>query len=267
MFKKNFNVKNDILYLFVLILITEFFYFVTNNIVVELSFLITVGVLGIFLIETWFIRVFSIYSGRKVSKYSDVIVKISVKDRFFSYFILPVIFYISILLFLYFNKNILLGHFVLGVSMVLMLVLFLNVKSSLNKIYSLGNATKAIFDFICITTFYLLLNVVLRLGPSLEMFLISSLGASVILSLSVLKVHDRLGVAELIVSVLSSLFVCVSLVFFWNSNVFLIPAVGALAFYLVISLWNIRFSGKNHFLDYLAPFLYVVISLILILNI
>ena len=267
MFKKNFNVKNDILYLFVLIMITEFFFFATNNLIVEVSFLITLGVLGIFLIETWFIRVFSIYSGRKVSKYSDVIVKISVKDRFFSYFILPVVFYSAILLFLYFNKNMLLGHFVLGVSMVLMLVLFLNVKGSLNKIYSLENATRAIFDFICITTFYLLINVFIRLGLSLELFLVSVLGASVVLSLAVLKVHDRLGLVELIVSVLSSLFVSVSLIIFWNSNVFIIPAVGALTFYLVISLWNIRFSGKSHFLDYLAPFLYVVISLILVLNI
>jgi hypothetical protein len=93
------------------------------------------------------------------------------------------------------------------------------------------------------------------------------MGASVMLSLAVLKVHDRLGLVELIVSVLSSLFVSVSLTIFWNSNVFIISAVGALAFYLVISLWNIRFSGKNHFMDYLVPFLYVAISLILILNI
>ena len=267
MFKKNLNVKNDILYLLILIFITEFFYFVVNNFSVNLSFLFIIGGVGVLLLETWFVRIFSVYSGRKVSKYSDVIVKISIKDRFFSYFILPAVFYLTILLFLYFNKNILLGHFALGVSMVLMLVLFLNVKSSLNKVYSIESATRAIFDFICITTFYLLLNVFVRLGLSLEMFVSAGFLASVVLFLSVLKVHDRLGWAEVIISVLSSIFVGISLILFWYSNVFIIPAIGSLAFYLVISLWNIRFSGKSHLLDYVAPFLYVAISIILILNI
>jgi hypothetical protein len=36
---------------------------------------------------------------------------------------------------------------------------------------------------------------------------------------------------------------------------------------LVISIWNIRFSGKIHLVDYFLPFLYVVLALILILTI
>jgi len=40
-----------------------------------------------------------------------------------------------------------------------------------------------------------------------------------------------------------------------------------LAFYLIISIWNIRFSGKIKFVDYLVPFLYVAIAIILVLNI
>ena len=267
MFKKNFNIKNDILYLFILIFLTEAFYFVAQNSINNISFLTVIGILGILVIETWFIRVFSIYSKRKISKYSDVIIKISVKDRFFSYFILPAVFYSTILLFLFFNKNELLGHFTLSISMVLLLVLFLNVKSSLKKVYSLESATRAIFDFICITTFYLLLNVYIRLGFSLEIFSIASFLSSIVLLLSVLKIHDRLGFVELVVSILSSIFVAIVLIIFWNSNLFIIPAVGSLAFYLVTSLWNIRFSGKCYLTDYLAPFLYVIISLILILNI
>jgi hypothetical protein len=218
-------------------------------------------------LETWFVRAFSIYSGKKVSKYSDVIIRISLKDRFFAYFILPAIFYVSLLFFLFCNRNEMLGYAVLAGCMVLLLVLFLNVKSSLNKLYSLAIATRAIFDFICITIFYLLLNSYIRIGFGIEMFTILTILSSLVLLVFVLKIHNRLGFIEFLVSILSSLVVSLFTIFFWNYNIFVIPAVGALAFYLIISIWNIRFSGKIKFVDYLIPFLYVVIAIILVLNI
>lgn len=263
--KKKINIKNDILYLFILIFLTEFFHYIvdTSNLVL----LLTTGFLGLGVLETWFIRIFSAYSGKKISKYSDVIVKISLKERFFSYFVLPAVFYITLLAFLYFNKNILLGNFALGVSMCLILVLFLNVKGSLNKIYSLEGATRAIFDFICITTLYLVLNVLIRVGFGLPVFLISGFISVLILLIFVLKLHDRLGLIEIMVSIGSSVFIAACLAVSWNLNVFMVPAIGALAFYLIVSLWNIRFSGKISLIDYLVPFIYVIIALVLILNI
>lgn len=262
--KDRLKVKNDILYLFILLSITQFFNYSVMR--VNDFTLFVLGFLGLLLLETWFIRAFSIYSGKKISKYSEVIVRISLKDRFFGYFVLPAIFYISLLLFLYFNRNTFLGHIVLGVSMVLFLMLFLNVKSSLNKLYSIAIATRAIFDFICITIFYLLLNSILRVGFELELFSILTIVSSLILLLFVLKIHDRMGFWEILVALLSSLFVSLFTIYFWNYNVFVIPAVGSLAFYLIISIWNIRFSGKTKLTDYLAPFLYVVVAIILVMN-
>jgi hypothetical protein len=256
------KVKNDILYLFLLLLVTEIFYFsvlkTTPNI------LLTIGSLGVLLLETWFVRVFSMYSGKKISQYSEVIARISLKERFFAYFVLPAIFYVSLLVFLFFTRNEILGQTVLGVCMVLFLVLFLNVKSSLNKYYSLEVATKAIFDFICITIYYLLLNSFLRFGFSIWEYSILSVISSLILFVFVLKIHDRIGLLEFFVSFLSSISITVLMYIFWNTNVFVIPAIGALLFYLVISVWNIRFSGSTKFTDYIVPFLYVLISVILI---
>jgi hypothetical protein len=206
------------------------------------------------------------YSGRKVSKYSDVIIRISLKSRFFAYFILPGIFYISLLFFLYFNRNEILGYAVLGGCAVLLMILFLNVKSSLNKLYSLAIATRAIFDFICITIFYLLLNSYVRIGVSIELFAILSVVSALVLLIFVLKIHDRLGFLEYLVALFSALFISLFTILFWNYNVFVIPAIGALAFYLIISIWNIRFAGKIKFVEYLVPFLYVLIAIILILN-
>jgi hypothetical protein len=262
--KYKLKVKNDLIYLFILLVVTQFFNYSVLR--APLEFLVILGVLGLLLLETWFVRAFSMYSGRKVSKYSDVIIRISLKSRFFAYFILPGIFYISLLFFLYFNRNEILGYAVLGGCAVLLMILFLNVKSSLNKLYSLAIATRAIFDFICITIFYLLLNSYVRIGVSIELFAILSVVSALVLLIFVLKIHDRLGFLEYLVALFSALFISLFTILFWNYNVFVIPAIGALAFYLIISIWNIRFAGKIKFVEYLVPFLYVLIAIILILN-
>lgn len=262
--KHKLQFKNDLLYLFILIVVIQFFNYSVLR--ASLTFLLIVGFLGLLLLETWFVKAFSQYSSKKVSKYSNVLIKISLKDRFFAYFVLPAIFYISLLFFLYFNRNDVLGYAVLVGCTVLFLILFLNVKGSLNKIYSLAIATRAIFDFICITIFYLLLNTFVRIGFSIEIFTILTIVSAFILLIFVLKIHDRLGFLEYMVSLFSSLFISFFTLFFWNHNIFVIPAVGALAFYLIISIWNVRFSGKIKFLDYLVPFLYVLIAIILVLN-
>ncbi len=262
--KLKIKVQNDILYLFLILFLTEIF----NSLVMSgnRSMLFTFGILGLLLLETWFVRAFSIYSGKKISRYSDVIVKISLKERFFGYFILPAIFYISLLAFLFFNRNVVLGHFVLGVSMVLFLVLFLNVKSSLNKIYKVENITKIIFDFLCISILYLLINIFVRIGMSPVYFLLSVGVSSFTLLLFILKLHEKMGFLEIIISFLSAIFITCITQLVWNLSIFTIPAVGALAFYLIISIWNIRFSGKVKISDYILPFIYVIVALTLILN-
>ncbi|HAM37636.1 TPA: hypothetical protein DCP42_02895 [Patescibacteria group bacterium] len=263
--KYRLKVQNDIIYLFILLAITEFFSYLVLN-TRGLALTITGG-LGILLLETWFIRTFRLYSGKKISKYSDVIVRISLKERFFSYFVLPLLFYIAILAFIYFNRNVLLGHFVVGICMVLFLILFLNVKSSLNKIYSVANATRAIFDFVCITILYLLTNIFVRVGLSMWIFALVLFVTTLVLLLFSLKLHKKLGFVEILISQLSAIFITCITVIFWSTNIFVIPLVAALAFYLVISIWNIRFAGKIHLVDYILPFLYVVLALILILTI
>lgn len=262
--KLKIKVQNDILYLFLILFVTEIF----NSVVMSgnTTILLTVGILGLLLLETWFIRAFSIYSGKKISKYSDVIISISLKERFFGYFILPAIFYISLLAFLFFNRNVVLGHFVLGVSMVLFLILFLNVKSSLNKIYKVENITKIIFDFLCISILYLLINIFVRIGMSPVYFLLSVGVSSFTLLLFILKLHEKMGFLEIVISFLSAIFITCITQLVWNLSIFTIPAVGALAFYLIISIWNIRFSGKVKIWDYILPFIYVIVALTLILN-
>ena len=258
------EIKSEILYIFFLFIVTEFF----NISVLKSPFstIIIWGTFGLLLLIFWFGRAFSLYSKKKISKYSNVLMKISLKERFFSYFVLPSIFYISLLVFLFFNRNVILGHFVLTMCMILLLLLFLNVKSSMKKFYTIHIATKAVFDFICITILFLLLNAFLRIGFSIIEYTLLGFFSSLTLYIFVLKLHDRFGLVEVILAFLSAIVTALSMIPFWNRNIFIIPAVGALTFYLIISLWNIRFSGRVKLNDYLAPVLYVIFALVLILT-
>lgn len=261
--KERINIKNDLLLLFVVSAITVIF----NDSVLTGSLRTTIiwGIVGLTILIIWFIRLFAANSQKKISKYSNVLMKISLKDRLFQYFLLPSIFYVALLFFLYYNRNTILGYIVLGVSMILLLVLFLNIKSSLKRYYSVHILTRTIFDFLCITILYLLLNAFLRIGVSLQLYTALSFLSSLVLSIFVLKLHDRIGGFEVLTATISSVFIATSMLLFWNKNIFIIPAIGSLMFYLVISLWNIRFAGKTKFDDYLSPILYVIFAVTLIL--
>jgi len=257
--------KNEIFYWLLISVLTGFFLYITtlnlpNNI------LLAVGVLDIVLLETWFIKTFFMFSGRKISQYSEVIQRISLKDRFFDYFIMPAIFLGTFLLFLYFNKNIIMSYWVLTLSMFVLLILFINVKSSLKKFYKLSSLTKGIFNLICIATFYLSINIILRLDVTIwiKLLIIGILAFSMLMS--ELQLHDRLNFESIFVSTLSSVFITLSIAMFIFDSIFVSTAIGTVAIYIVVALWNVRFSGKYKFVDYLPPLLYGFISLILIFN-
>lgn len=261
--KNRIELKNEILYLVLVVLVTIYFAYSTHT---PNNMYILSGVLGNLLILTWFIRSFTLYSGRKISQYSEVIQRISLKERFFTCFVLPILFYSSLLLFIYYNTLFLMDVVLIVIATFLLLVLFLNVKSSFKKIYSIEKQTRAIFDFICIASFYMLLSVVIRLGQSIYISLPLIALISMISFWSDIKIHRKEGLPSFLICTLSSIFVAITSGIFFNTNIFVIPAVGTLAFYLILSIWNIRFAGKIKFLDYIPPFIYSILALILILK-
>lgn len=255
---------NDVLYLFIIATLTELFLYSVNRGVLLTAFIF--GFLGIVALELWFFRAMSLFAQKRISKYSDVVMKISKKRRFFGYFILPALFYISLLVFLFYNRNFILGHVVLTVCMSLLLILFLNVKGSLSDYYSQRSSTKSIYDFICISTLYLVLNALLRIGLSDIYFFASSFIAAFALFIFTLKLHDRIEWISLGISCLSAISVVLSMLAVWGDNIFVIPAVGTLIFYMIVSIWNIKFSGKLNLTDYVLPVAYTLLALILVLT-
>ncbi len=262
--KKRVEIKNELLYLLLILLVSTYFAYSTHT--PNPTYMLS-GVLGILLILTWFIRAFALYSGRKISQYSEVIQRISIKERFFTNFVLPILFYTSLLFYIYYNTSFLMDMVLIAISLLLLLVLFINVKSSFKKVYSIEGQTRAVFDFICIASFYMILSVVIRLTFSIwiTVLLISIL--SLIFLWSDIKIHRKESISAFTISLISSLFIAMTSCIFLNTNIFVVPAIGTLAFYLILSLWNIRFLGKMKLVEYLPPFIYSILALILILNI
>lgn len=261
--KKRIELKKELLYLGLITLVTVYFAYSTH--VPNITYMLS-GVLGILLILTWFLKSFMMYSGRKVSQYSEVIQRISIRERFFTYFVLPVLFYTSLLLFIYFNTSFVMDMVLILFSTILILVLFLNVKSSFRKIYMIEAQTRAIFDFICIASFYMLASVIIRVGIGMWFFLLLLFVMSTILFWSDIKIHRHESLFSFVISLASALFVCAASGIFFNTNIFIIPAISTLSFYLILSIWNIRFAGKLKLVDYLPPFIYSILALILILK-
>jgi hypothetical protein len=258
-------IKGELIY-WILIVILSFSSVYLVNIGAQTKIILTVGILNVALLETWFVRTFILYSGRKISKYSEVIQRTSLQERFFDYFILPAIFLSTFLIYLYYNTNLIMAYWVLALCMSALLVLFVNVKSSLRRVYRISSLTKGIFDLICIVTFYLSLNVLFRFDINVEGILFLTVGLAMIILLSELQLHDRLNLSSFAIALLSSIFVSLTIGIFIYQSIFVATAIGTVSFYTVVSLWNIRFSGKYKFIDYLTPFLYGVIALILIFN-
>jgi hypothetical protein len=168
--------------------------------------------------------------------------------------------------YLYYNKNITLSYWITALCIFVLLILFINIKSSLKKFYKINTLTKGIFNLVCILTFYLSINVFLRFDLEIWVKLLIVGGLAIVMFLSELQLHDRVDIVSFIVSLLSAIFVSLSIGIFMFQSIFVATAIGTLAFYMIIALWNIRFAGKYKFIDYLPPFLYAIIALILIFN-
>ncbi|MCD4756347.1 hypothetical protein K8R20_01890 [bacterium] len=258
-------IEKELVYWILIVILSAFFMYLVNNRVSRQLLLIT-GLLNVVILETWFVRIFFLFSGRKISQYSDVIQRISLRKRFFEYFILPAIFLSTFMLFLFFNKGVLMGYWVFILCMLVTFIMFVNVKSSLKHIYRINRVVKGVFDFICIITFYLSLNILFRVGLDMGLAMLLTSVIAFLMFLAELQLHNRINMISILISLASSLFVAFSIGCFLFQNIFVITSVGVVAFYLVVSLWNVRFLGKYKLKDYLTPFLYSIISLILIFS-
>jgi hypothetical protein len=128
-----------------------------------LMYWLTAGV-GLFLVVSWLLHTYHLFAKKKVSKSSDVLLKISLRDRLFSHILLPLLSYISIASFFFFSRNHYLNQIVIVVTIALFFYLFLHIRTSYEKVFYIEKHTRVVYDFITISTFYLFTSTIAHLG-------------------------------------------------------------------------------------------------------
>ncbi|MCK9368687.1 hypothetical protein M0R04_01795 [Candidatus Dojkabacteria bacterium] len=257
--------KREFVYCSYLFLILELL--ITKTFIVNIYYFLATAVIGYLLINAWLISTYKLHGAKKVSKYSDALLKVKLWDRLFSYVLLPLLFYSAVVVFLLFSSSLYLNQIVIVVSLFLFFYLFLYVRTSYEKIYSVNKVTRVVYDFISIVVFFLLSEVILRIGLSPIISALLLLAISLMSFLYILYHHNKIEAKTAITAVFSSMIIAIICIWTFGLNSISLSAVLSILFYLTIALWNVRFGGSRKISDYIPPLMFSLMALILILNI
>ncbi|KKR05685.1 MAG: hypothetical protein UT34_C0002G0192 [candidate division WS6 bacterium GW2011_GWF2_39_15] len=256
--------KREFVYSSYLFLVLELL--VTRQFVVNIYVYITTALVGLLLISSWFVTSFGLFGRKRVSKKSRAVITVNLKYRVFTYVVMPVILWVSLCLYLFFTQNVYITQTVIVASVALYFAFMLQVRSSLEKIYHVDTMTRFVYDFINIVVFFLLLSVLCRLG--LDIYLMT--GVVILFTLlslhNTLYVHRKLEVESTLVALFASAMVGLATWATQGMNIYTQPSLITLLYYLIVSLWNIRFSGARKLEDYIPPIMYTLMAVILVLS-
>lgn len=239
---------------------------ITPSFVVNRTMYWLTTAVGALLVGSWLIHTYNLFSKKKVSKTSDVLLKISMRERLFTHVLLPFLSYISVCSFLFFSNNSYLNQAVIVVSVFLFFYLFLHIRTSYEKVFYIEKNTRLIYDFITITTFFLLTSTIahLRLVETISIGLVTLF--AFLAFIYMLYLNNKLELDGFLAALLGTGVVILVSIYVWGTNIFTAPAIISTVFYTVVSLWHVRFSGSRSLDDYIPPIMYTLMTLILVLS-
>jgi hypothetical protein len=257
--------KREFVYSSYLFLVFELL--VSKDIVTNITMYKYVTAVGFLLVASWVVGTFVKYSKKKVSKHSDAVLKIALRSRLYTQVLMPIFFYSALVFFFLYNHTVYLNQIIIVVSVVLFFNLFLNVRTSYSKVYSVERLTRLVYDFMGIVMFYIISIVLYRLGQPLWINILAIFAISFGIFMFTLITHKKESIRSAIVAGLSSLILAILVYTIRDLNFFIQPSVLGIAFYTVISIWNVRFSGQTKLVEYIPPVMYSLMGIILILSV
>lgn len=256
--------KREFVYSSYLFLIFELL--VTPSIAVNFNYFLLISIVGYVLINMWLISTYKLHSGRKVSKYSDVLLKINLVERLFTYIVLPLLFYTSIVAFLLFSTSIYINQVLIVVSVFLFFYLFLYVRTSYEKVYSVHHSTRFSTDFISIVAYFIFTSVLTRIVPDPVYFALYIFFTTLLFLIYTLYHHNKFDIPGITLAIISSLALSITIAFIHSQGAYSNAIVLSILYYLIVSLWNVRFSGSREFQDYIPPVMYSIMAIIFVLS-
>ncbi|WKZ30801.1 MAG: hypothetical protein QY318_03045 [Candidatus Dojkabacteria bacterium] len=220
--------------------------------------------IGLLLVVTWIFTTYFRLSYKKVSDNSDALIKIRNHERFFINFILPLLFYCLVSYFLYVSVNLVLTQLLIILSSMLFFVIFVNIKNSYTKVFTIERDTRTILSFLDIIVFFLAVTLLTYFGDSFAVRVLGVSVAAFILLGHQLLINKQQNWAGFAVLVASTIFLGAVAYFFMDSGSYLFPLVMSILFYLVVALWTVKLSGTSKLSDYLPPLLFALMAFIIV---
>lgn len=220
--------------------------------------------LGILLLVFWFIAVYWLYANKRVKRYGEVLLRVRLEEKFFKFFVLPLLFYISVAFTIFFSKSEILNLFIIGSFTIIIFVLLLHIRTSYEKIHYMSSLTKIVYDAVIIMLFFLFLFSASSYGIVGIQGVYFASGLGILLLLYKLAISGQLGLHGYVLVISSTLLLVVVGNLLLVYNIFVFSAVLTVAFYLVVAMWTIRLEGYTKWSDYFAPIIYALMILILI---
>jgi hypothetical protein len=254
--------KKELSFTIFIFVILEFIT-VTNSLLLFLS----LGWIGLLILLIWIVLSLAQFAKDKETKFSDLLVKFKLKNRWYQYVFTPSLFYISLIGFIFFVKHPFLQQFIIFLGSTVLFVLFMNIKSSYNKSFYIEKSSRVVFDMVNLLMFYIVAEI-LTLSGALHSNITALLFGSLttIILLSSLKVKERVSWSGLFVSILSGIFIGVFAFFIKYNQPHLFSFLLTLGFYLILSIWHLRLSGERKIVNYLPPFMFVIMSVTIALS-
>lgn len=239
---------------------------VTPSFSVNIFYFSVVALVGYVLINIWLLSTYQLHSARRVSQYSDVLLRVNLWERLFSYVLLPLLFYTAVVTFLLFSPSSTLNQIVTVISVFLFFYLFLYVRTSYEKVYSVHRMTRVSTDFVSIVVYFMTLSVLSHVLVDKVYFALILFFFTLFCFIYILYHHNKFEINSILLGLVSA--VVITFVYY-NSNFagpYALSAILSVLYYLVVSLWNVRFSGSTALGDYIPPVMYSVMAIILILG-
>lgn len=222
--------------------------------------------IGLLLVVTWIFTSYFKYSYKRVSKDSNVLIKARQRDRLLINFVIPVLLYLLVCYFLYVSANVVVTQLVIIMCTMLFFIMFVNIKNSYIKVFSIERDTRTILTFIDIIVFYLIVTLLVYFGDSFAVRVLGVSAAAFIFLGHQLLINRQQSWTGFAVLLVSTIFMGVVAYMFMSGGSYVFPLVMSIMFYLVVSIWNVKLSGTTKLSDYLPPLLFALMAFIIVIS-
>jgi hypothetical protein len=114
--------------------------------------------------------------------------------------------------------------------------------------------------------FYLIVALSVLYGTTDDVRVLVVMFASALLLTHQLVIHKQKSLNSIIVLLFSVAFLSIISLLFIDTSYLVFPVVMTLAFYLIISWWNIRLDGHRYYGEYLPPLLFSLMAFIIVMS-